>query len=58
MLGRLLGGALAAAVLGAGAIVFGYKGYQAYLRWLVAGQGPGTETELAHAASTRAAAEG
>jgi hypothetical protein len=54
MIGRLIGGTLAAAVLGAGAVFFGFKGYQAYLRWLVAGQGPGTQTELQRASTTQA----
>lgn len=56
MVVRALGGTLAIAVLGAAALVFGFKGYQAYLRWLVAGQGPGTTDELQHAARTGNAA--
>ena len=48
---RVIGGTLGTAVLGAVALVLGFKGYQAYLRWLVAGQGPGTRDELQHAAN-------
>jgi hypothetical protein len=51
MIVRVIGGLVAAVALTAGALVFGFKGYQAYLRWLVAGQGPGTTHELAHKAS-------
>ena len=54
MVVRLIGGILATALLGAGALFYGFKGYQAYLRWLVAGQGPGTEPERQHDASADA----
>jgi hypothetical protein len=39
MFGRVIGGVLLTLVLGAGALVLGFQGYQAYLRWLVAGPG-------------------
>jgi hypothetical protein len=32
----LIGGTLAATALGGATIYYGFKGYQAYLRWLVA----------------------
>jgi len=37
MIGRALGTALGALLLTCGAVVLGYRGYQAYLEWLVAG---------------------
>jgi hypothetical protein len=37
MIGRVIAGALGAVVLVGAALVLGYRGYQAYLEWLVAG---------------------
>jgi hypothetical protein len=39
MIGRVVGGALGAALVAGAALVLGYRGYQAYLEWLVAGAG-------------------
>jgi hypothetical protein len=39
IIGRAIGGALAATVVAGAALVLGYRGYQAYLEWLVAGAG-------------------
>jgi hypothetical protein len=39
MIGRVIGGALVALVVAGIALVLGYRGYQAYLEWLVAGEG-------------------
>ncbi|HZT05906.1 MAG TPA: hypothetical protein VFC51_02680 [Chloroflexota bacterium] len=44
MIGRLIVGSLAAAILSVAAVVAGFKGYQAYLRWLVA-EPPRTEDQ-------------
>jgi hypothetical protein len=35
----MIAGALGAVLLTAAALVLGFRGYQAYLEWLVAGQG-------------------
>jgi len=44
MIGRMIGGALGAVVVASAALVLGYRGYQAYLEWLVAGAGkPSTQ---------------
>jgi len=37
MIGRVIGGALGASVVAGAALVLGYRGYQAYLEWLVGG---------------------
>jgi hypothetical protein len=39
MIGRVIVGAVGAVVLAGAALVLGYRGYQAYLEWLVAGAG-------------------
>jgi len=39
VIGRLIGGAFGAVVVAGAALVLGYRGYQAYLEWLVAGVG-------------------
>jgi hypothetical protein len=40
MIGRLIVGLLGTVVVAGAALVLGYRGYDAFLRWLVAGQGP------------------
>jgi hypothetical protein len=37
MIGRVIAGALGAVVVAGAALALGYRGYQAYLEWLVAG---------------------
>jgi hypothetical protein len=39
VVGRLIVGALGAIVLAGAALALGFRSYQAYLEWLVAGQG-------------------
>jgi len=39
MIGRLIGGTLGGVALAAGAVVLAYRGYDAFLRWLVSGPG-------------------
>jgi hypothetical protein len=39
MIGRVIAGALGAVVVAGAALVLGYRAYQAYLEWLVAGAG-------------------
>jgi hypothetical protein len=36
-MGRVIAGALGAVVVAGAGLVLGYRGYQAYLEWLVAG---------------------
>jgi len=43
MIVKVVGGLLVTAVLGAAGLVLGFQGYQAYLKWLTAGQGRPSE---------------
>jgi hypothetical protein len=39
MIGRMIVGVLVAVAVAGAALVLGYRGYQVYLEWLVAGEG-------------------
>ncbi len=52
MIGRVIVGALGAVVVAGAALVLGYRAYQAYLEWLVAGtRTPASESAASGAPS-------